>query len=103
METDDFLKGGQCLQRLWLSLTANGLSLQPMAAVTLFWLRWQLEGPGDFSNQHQALLGEVWGDYGDLFPGVDLSKEGHVMLFRMGYGKEIEQRTYRRELDSFFV
>jgi molybdopterin/thiamine biosynthesis adenylyltransferase len=103
MEKEDFLRGGQALERIWLTLTQHGISVQPMTAITLFWLRWQLEGPESFMDKHQHLLNSVWGEYQGLFPGVDFSKEGHVMLFRMGYAKEIKHRTYRKELDSFLI
>jgi hypothetical protein len=103
MEAEDFIRGGQCLERLWLTLTRHGVAVQPMTAITLFWLRWQLEGPEDFSKGHQKLLTDIWEDYRDLFHGVDFSKEGHVMLFRLGFAKEISQYTYRKDLESFLI
>jgi hypothetical protein len=103
METEDFLRGGQCLERIWLSLTRQGLSMQPMAAVSLFWLRWQIEGPISFSEKHQKSLKRVWIDCQDLFPEVDFSKEWHVMLFRVGSGSAISQRTYRKDVDSLII
>lgn len=99
----DFLMGGQVLERLWLLLTRHGVSVEPMTAITLFWLRWQLERPEDFSKKHRLLLENVWKAYQDLFPAVDFSTEGHVMLFRFGYGDEIKQRTYRKDLKDFLV
>jgi molybdopterin/thiamine biosynthesis adenylyltransferase len=103
METSDFVRGGQALERIWLSLTQQEIAMQPMAAVNLFWLRWQLEGPDGFMDKHQSLLNSVWAEYQGLFPGVDFSREGHVMLFRLGFAKDIRHRTYRRDLDHFLV
>jgi sulfur-carrier protein adenylyltransferase/sulfurtransferase len=96
LEAKDFLLGGQALQRIWLALEHHGLQMQPMTAVTLFWLRWQWEGPASFSEKHQKLLERVWQDLKGLFVNVDFEKQGLVMLFRTGYGPGIRHRTLRR-------
>ncbi len=103
MEAEDFLKGGRALERIWLNITKDGLLMQPMTAITLFWLRWQIEGEESFAKKHRNLLHSVWEEYRKLFPEVDFSRDGHVMLFRLGYGKEIKHFTYRKDIDSFLV
>jgi len=102
MNPKDFLKGGQALERLWLTITRQGLVMQPMTAITLFWLRWQIEGEESFAKKHRKLLQDVWKEYQSLFQKVNFSREGHVMLFRFGYGDEIKYRTYRKDLKHFF-
>jgi molybdopterin/thiamine biosynthesis adenylyltransferase len=99
----DFLIGGQALERVWLTITRRGLVMQPMTAITLFWLRWQIEGGDNFSGKHRKLLGGIWREYSALFPEVDFSKEAQVMLFRLGYGKEISYGTFRKDIESFLV
>jgi len=74
--------------------------LQPMTAITLFWLRWQIEGEKSFAKKHRKLLQEVWKEYQFLFQKVNFSKEGQVMLFRFGYGTEVKYGTYRKNIDS---
>jgi molybdopterin/thiamine biosynthesis adenylyltransferase len=103
MEPESFLEGGQALERTWLLLTQKGLVMQPMTAITLFWLRWQTEGEEGFSRKHRKLLRGVWEAYGNLFPDVDFSSEGQLMLFRLGYGKEIKHGTYRKDVDGFLI
>ena len=98
---EDFLKGGQALEKLWLGLAQRGLSMQPMTAVTLFRLRWQLEGEHAFAENHRRLLRKTFEKYRALFPDVDFEREGHVMLFRLGQGNSIQQRTYRKGLEVF--
>jgi len=102
MGIEDFLKGGQALERVWLAITRKGISVQPMTAITLFWLRWKLEGEAGFAKSHRRLLRDVWKEYREVFPEVDWEKQGHVMLFRFGYGKEIKYGTYRKDLKHFF-
>jgi hypothetical protein len=101
MDSEHFLKGGQALERIWLLLTHKGLMMQPMTAITLFWLRWQMEGEGSFSHKHQKLLRSVWETFRTTFPRVDFSQEGQIMLFRVGYGKEIAFGTYRKDVNTF--
>lgn len=96
LESRDFLLGGQALQRIWLAIEHHGLQMQPMTAITLFWLRWLWEGPTSFSEKHQKLLERVWQDLKGLFVHVDFKKQGPVMLFRTGYGPAIRHRTLRR-------
>ena len=98
-EIENFLSGGRALERLWLTFTRMGISLQPMAAVNLFRMRWFFGGELDFQPKHRDLLKHVWSTYKGLFPGVDFAAEGHVMLFRFGHGKQIKQRTLRKEFN----
>ena len=102
MTPKDFLKGGRAIERIWLNITRQGLSMQPMTAITLFWLRWQIEGKKSFAKKHRKLLQDVWEEYQSLFQEVNFSREGQVMLFRFGYGEEIKYKTYRKDLKHFF-
>jgi len=90
----DLIMGGQALERLWLTCSQLGISFQPMTAVTLFRKRWELGKMNDFSLNHQQLLGKIWPAYDRLFNSKD--DESHIMLFRLGYGREISCRTLRK-------
>ncbi len=97
---EDLIAGGRALERIWLTVASLGLAFQPMTAATLFWLRWQLGGQGDFSPAHRRLLKDLWPRYQRLF-GVTHESEGHVMLFRVGKGRPVGCRTLRKPLASF--
>ncbi|MFO8033321.1 MAG: ThiF family adenylyltransferase [Desulfohalobiaceae bacterium] len=103
MQAEDFLRGGQALERLWLEATFNKFSLQPAAALPLFWLRWLLQGKQEFGPKHQEMLSKLWPKYQTLFPLTDLEKQGQIMLFRLGRGDEITQRTLRRRPETFLL
>lgn len=103
MNSKDFLKGGQAIERIWLAITRQGLVMQPMTAITLFWLRWQIEGEKSFAKKHRRLLHDVWEEYRSLFSMVDFSREGHVMMLRIGYGKKIQYLTFRKDLETFLI
>ncbi|MDX9786990.1 MAG: ThiF family adenylyltransferase [Desulfobacterales bacterium] len=101
MDTSAFITGGQALERMWLTLTRLGLCMQPMTAITLFWLRWLVEGEKNFLPKHRRLLTKAWETYPAIFKSVNLETQGHVMLFRFGYGARSKTGTYRKPLRSF--
>ncbi len=95
----DFLEGGMALERVWLTATRLGLAFQPMTAITLFWLRWKLDGESDFSARHRKLLGNVWAGFEALFPDIG-NACWPVMLFRAGHAPAIRHGTPRRKLED---
>ena len=96
-----FLDGGRTLQRIWLAATRAGLDFQPMTAITLFRLRWQLGAQAAFPHHQRERLEKIWPVYDDLLGNARFPGQGHVMLFRIGYGRRVVCRTLRRPLDDF--
>ncbi len=99
----DFIYGGRALERIWLTAAQKGISFQPMTAITLFWTRWQQESGKNFSKKHNKLLNSLWTQYQSIFKKVDFSKNGHIMLFRIGYADNISCRTLRKDMNSFLM
>jgi molybdopterin/thiamine biosynthesis adenylyltransferase len=102
-EPAHMFEGGRALERAWLTLTDLGQAVQPMTAITIFWLRCQIEGDVSFSRPQRKLLHSMWQDYRGVFPGVDFDREGHVMLFRFGIGRPVSVRTLRKPIDDFII
>lgn len=100
---NDFVTGGRALQRCWLKLTDLGLAMQPMTALTLFRLRWILEGPDTFAPDHRTMLRGLWPEFDRMFPEADFRSEGQVMLFRIGWARPVEYGTHRRPLGDFMM
>ncbi len=100
-EPRSFLEGGRALQRIWLAATRAGLDFQPMTAITLFWLRWQLGAQSEFPAHQQHMLEAIWPAYESLLGDAQDPGQGHVMLFRIGYGRRITCRTLRRPIETF--
>jgi len=98
----DFLAGGMALERVWLTATRHGLAFQPMTAITLFWLRWRLEGPQVFSPAHQRLLESIWSQFEGLFPELG-DNCSPLLLFRAGHARPIEYWTPRRAVGAATV
>ncbi len=98
----DFLEGGRALQRIWLDLTRMGYHVQPMTAITLFFMRLHLKKDNEFLPRHLRLLESVKKDYLNLFPGL-ADDTGQIMLFRVGKGQEIRHFTRRKNLETLMV
>jgi hypothetical protein len=99
----DLFTGGRALERAWLTLTDLGQAVQPMTAVTIFWLRCQIEGDASFTGSQRRLLRGLWDKYRAIFAGVDFDRAGHVMLFRFGVSKPVSSRTLRKPIDAFLI
>jgi sulfur-carrier protein adenylyltransferase/sulfurtransferase len=99
----DYVSGGRALQRVWLTCSKLGLHFQPMTALTLFALRWQLEGGGSFSGAHRELLEELWPRYAQLWGLPSGTEPGQIMLARIGSGEAPSVRTLRRPVERFIA
>jgi molybdopterin/thiamine biosynthesis adenylyltransferase/nitroreductase len=98
----ELIQGGRALERVWLTAASLGLDFQPMTAITLFRLRWLLDGKHAFRPAHQRLLKTLWPGYERLFQVAD-NRESHVMLFRIGHGRPVACRTLRKPLAEFIA
>jgi nitroreductase len=98
---EQFYEGGRALQRIWLAATRAGLDFQPMTAITLFRLRWQLGRQQAFPARQRRALETLWPHYESQFGTAGALRQGHVMLFRLGYGRRAACRTLRRPTPSF--
>ncbi|MDD4272877.1 MAG: ThiF family adenylyltransferase [Desulfobacter postgatei] len=102
-QEENFLNGGRALERVWLTLIRYGFELQPMTAVTLFFLRNQLEGDTAFDRRHRELLHDVRNEYEYIFSGCNFKQEGQVMLFRFGKAPEIKYPTLRKQMSDLLI
>jgi nitroreductase len=95
-----FVKAGRAFERLWLAITSQGASLQPMTGFVFLQLRALLGVYDGLSPSQLALLERLRRDLGAIFsiePG-DIP----AMLFRTGYGPPPSGRTVRRRAAEVF-
>nr|WP_319393009.1 ThiF family adenylyltransferase [uncultured Desulfobacter sp.] len=102
-QEENFLNGGRALERVWLTLTKCGFELQPMTAVTLFFLRKQLEGDTAFDQNHRELLNGIRNEYRSIFSCCNFKQEGQVMLFRFGKAPDIKYKTLRKQMKDLLI
>ena len=73
-----------------------------MTAITLFFLRKQLEGDVSFDPKHARMLDTIWDSFQTLFP-ENLDAAGQVMLFRFGRADDIKYGTLRKSAEAFLI
>ncbi len=81
-ENKDFVTTGRITQRLWLTATKLGLSLQPMTGILFFMQRILAENTEPFSASHVELIKESYENVRMVFR---LQNETVPMMFRIGH------------------
>ena len=82
--TEDYLKVGVLLERVWLAATSLDLSLQPTTTVHFIGARVLSGDPGDLSAPHQELLKSRLSQLLNQFNVLE--NERITFIFRLGYG-----------------
>jgi len=95
---DDWVRAGEIFERLWLTATLRGLSLQPITGITFLWLRMRLADGEGLSPTHQRLIERLAQEIGAILPAF--LQQTPVVLFRLGKAQAPSQRAMRRPLDE---
>jgi nitroreductase len=93
---EDFVRGGQVLERIWLSATRHGIAFQPITGITFLLLRMRLAGGEGLNANHRQLLHRLEEEFQRLFP--DYGAESPIMLFRLGVAPPPSGRAPRLPL-----
>jgi len=93
-EDTEYLNAGRAFQRLWLTATKLGLSIQPITAIPYLAM---FLSDGDnatvFSEEHRACIMDEYRTITDIFA---VTPKQHVaMLFRIGFGGEPSAHSYK--------
>lgn len=99
---DDFVRGGQVLQRIWLTATLRGLAFQPITGITFLLLRLRLMGGDGLSQAHRRLLQRLDREFREIFPSAG-DRVAPVMLFRVGVASPPSARAPRLPLDQILT
>lgn len=82
-EPKDFIDIGRALERLWLTATVHGVSMQPVTALPYLGQRIRAGEAGVFSKKHQELIRAANDELARMFRLTDGEHIG--FLFRLGY------------------
>ena len=96
--SNDYLSGGRAVQRLWLTATDNGVSLQPMVAATLHFARLNhgdAEGMPEFMKSEFTSL---FKRFERVFPEIKGREE--IFLFRLSIAEKPAVKSYRLPLEK---
>ncbi len=91
-----FVEGGRAVQRLWLEVTVQGLSMQPIIGLTLLIGQLRQDRLNALSEKHQLFIQQANEKLPELF-GLD-TEDTLVMGFRLGgeVGAEKRVKTLRK-------
>lgn len=80
----DFVFAGRALQRIWLTATSLGVSIQPVTAIPYLAQRVKENAADAFTVEHQNLIKNA---NETISLNFELNGDEHIaMLFRLGYG-----------------
>jgi nitroreductase len=88
-----FVNGGRLMERLWLTATRLGYSIQPLTAIIFFEQRIIANAAHDFLPEQ---IEGVKKSYAVIQKEFGLGNDTAVMLFRIGKGKLIVHQSFRQ-------
>jgi tRNA A37 threonylcarbamoyladenosine dehydratase len=95
---ENYIKGGQAVQRAWLSANINGLSFHPISAPLFLFAR-LIQGKGQgMTTKMIEELNVLNESLKDVFP--ILNKEQGIFMFRLSFADEASVRSLRRPLED---
>lgn len=98
---EDYVRAGEALQRLWLSVTSLGLNLQPEMTPVIF--RWYVQAGCKISTKQEINDGAL--DLAAQFETLTGAQRATPFAFfcRVGAGQGARARSLRKELDELLV
>jgi nitroreductase len=95
---DAYFLGGQAMQRMWLSATAQGIALQPMTTLPYMFARLERGNGAGFTVREITELNLLRTRYRRLL--TTQRDHAEVFLFRISYADPPTARALRRPLDE---
>ncbi len=90
----DLVEAGRVAERMWLTATQLGLSVQPMTGLLFLWQKILAGKVAELSPRHQEMIREAVSNIRNQF-GLTDSSDTIVMLFRLGHGEPPSARSGR--------
>ena len=97
----DFVRGGELLERFWLTATLKGIAFQPITGITFLLERCRALGGEGLSEAHRRILEGIRRHLVRLLPAAE--RKTPLMLFRLGYADAPTGRTRRRPTEAAFT
>src|SRR5436190_6695336 len=94
----DFVRGGEVLERIWLTATRHGMAFQPITGITFLLLRMRLTGGEGLSSDHRKLLDRIQEEFKRIYP--EGAAESPIMLFRLGMAPPPSGRAPRLPIEQ---
>jgi hypothetical protein len=95
---EDFVRGGEVLERIWLTATRHGIAFQPITGLTCLLLRMRLTGGERLASHHRTLLARIGEAFERVYP--EGAAESPIMLFRLGLAPPPSGRAPRLPVEE---
>ena len=89
---EDFVLAGMLFQRMWLTITKMGLSLQPLTGILFLMQRIIAREAAELSTSHQRFIQD---QYEQIKKSFGVTNETIAMMFRIGDGGKPTARSLR--------
>jgi hypothetical protein len=93
-----YLQAGRALQRLWLTASSRGVSVQPMTSLPYLFARLERGRAEGLSEEDRATLRELRARYRQVF--VVAEGHGEPLLLRLSVAEAPEVRSLRRRIED---
>ena len=100
-QPQDYIRGGEVMERLWHEMTVQDLALQPMEGLPIFLSDLAVTGGNDLTELQRNHLRELEEEFYEI---SRIPREYTiVLLFRAGHARPASIRSVRRPLQSFML
>lgn len=96
----DFINAGRAFERIWLTATACGVSLQPLGGTPLMHYFVQKGGKGHFDARERDLLSSA---VAEIRAQTHIQDPYIVLMYRLGYGDEPSARADRFSVEELLI
>jgi nitroreductase len=93
---ENFIKGGEAVQRVWLQANMSGLSFHPISAPLFLFARLNHGNGKELTPKAGQELEKFQNELYNVFP--QLNKEEGIFMFRLSYAEEASVRSLRKPL-----
>jgi molybdopterin/thiamine biosynthesis adenylyltransferase len=93
---ENFIKGGEAVQRVWLQANMSGLSFHPISAPLFLFARLNHGNGNELTPKVEQELAKLQNDLHEIIP--QLNEEEGIFMFRLSYADEASVRSLRKPL-----
>ncbi len=97
----DYILGGEVMEKAWHEIAGLGLSIQPMEALPIFIINFNLTGGHAFTLEQREKIAKLKQEFLSIF-GIT-NQNGLIFLFRIGHADPATTHSLRRPLESFLL
>ncbi|TCD01051.1 Rv1355c family protein [Pedobacter psychroterrae] len=95
---ENFIKGGEAVQRVWLTANLNGLSIHPVSAPIFFLARLNEGNGAEMTTDMIKELEELEATLNKIFSSLE-KKQG-IFMFRLSYADDASVRSFRKPVEE---